>query len=261
MNDILHKIIATKRDELAHDKQVRPLEYLLDKIAEHAYTPRPMCEALAASPSGIIAEFKRRSPSKGWINADADPATIARAYTAGGATAMSVLTDATYFGGSRADFRQVRATTSLPLLRKEFIIDPYQLYVSATLRADAVLLIASALERSQCAELAALARELGLQTLLEIHTADELAYLTPDITMLGVNNRHLGSFHTDPAVSLELASALPEGKVCVAESGLSHPAQVRSLREAGFRGFLMGEHFMRQADPEAALREFVSQIS
>jgi indole-3-glycerol phosphate synthase len=261
MVDILQKIIATKREEVAHDKQVRPLEYLLDKIAEHAYTPRSMRDALAASPSGIIAEFKRRSPSKGWINPDADPAAVAQAYTRGGATAMSVLTDATYFGGSRADFRQARAATELPLLRKEFIFDPYQVYVSASLRADAILLIASVLEPAQCADLAALAHELGMQTLLEVHTAAELDRFSPCIDMLGVNNRHLGSFHTDPAVSLELASSLPTSVLRIAESGLTDADEVRRLRRAGFSGFLMGEHFMRQADPEAALAAFTARVA
>ena len=268
--DILEQIIATKRRELHFGKR------------------RSLKKALAESPTGIIAEFKRKSPSKGWIREEALPEEVVPAYAAAGAAAVSILTDESYFGGSLEFIRRVRPLVDLPILRKDFIIDPYQLYQAAEAGADAVLLIAACLDRADCAALTAEAHRLGLEVLLEIHSPEELDYVTPGVDVVGVNNRHLGSFVTDVQTSFDMvplcAQALRRaepklvfrqtcpknnfgppareatGPVLISESGISDPAMVRALREAGFRGFLMGEHFMRQSDPGAALATFIEAI-
>jgi indole-3-glycerol phosphate synthase len=239
--DILETIIATKRQELTFERR------------------RSLRQALADSPTGIIAEFKRKSPSKGWIHADARPEEVVPAYAAAGAAALSILTDESYFGGSLEYIRRVRPLVDIPILRKDFIIDPYQLYQAAEAGADAVLLIAACLNRATCASLLAEAHRLGLEVLLEIHSPEELGHITPEVDVVGVNNRHLGSFVTDVKTSFELAPLLKD-KLFVSESGISDPATVRALREAGFRGFLMGEHFMRQPDPGAALATFIEAL-
>ena len=249
--DILETIIATKREELAGATEKK----------------RSLRQALAASPSGIIAEFKRKSPSKGWIHADAVPEQVVPAYAAAGAAALSVLTDESYFGGSLDFIRRVRPLVDIPILRKDFIIDPFQLAEAKLAGADAVLLIAACLSRTDCAALLAEAHRLGLEVLLEIHSPEELDYITPDVDVVGVNNRHLGTFVTDVQTSLDLAPLLAQrtpthatGPVFVSESGISDPATVRALREAGFRGFLMGENFMKQPDPGAALGAFIQAL-
>ena len=249
--DILETILATKRRELTFGKR------------------RSLKQALLDSPTGIIAEFKRKSPSKGWIHADARPEAVVPAYAAAGAAALSILTDESYFGGSLDYIRQVRPLVDLPILRKDFIIDPYQLYQAAEAGADAVLLIAACLSRADCAALTAEAHRLGLEVLLEIHDAAELDYVSPEVDVVGVNNRHLGSFVTDVQTSFDLAPLLPPpsttpaqatGTVFVSESGIGDPETVRKLRAAGFRGFLMGEHFMKNPDPGAALADFIRAI-
>ena len=249
--DILETILATKRRELTFGKR------------------RSLKQALLDSPTGIIAEFKRKSPSKGWIHADARPDAVVPAYAAAGAAALSILTDESYFGGSLDYIRQVRPLVDLPILRKDFIIDPYQLYEAREAGADAVLLIAACLSRADCAALTAEAHRLGLEVLLEIHDASELDYVSPEVDVVGVNNRHLGSFVTDVQTSFGLAPLLSQpsttptqatGPVFVSESGIGDPETVRKLRAAGFRGFLMGEHFMKNPDPGAALADFIRAI-
>ena len=255
--DILAEIIQTKRQELA--ARVIPLEG-----AQGVRTKTvSLRQALMESPTGIIAEFKRKSPSRGWIHADARPEEVVPAYAAAGATALSILTDETYFGGSLDFIRRVRPLVDLPILRKDFIIDPVQLVEARQAGADAVLLIAACLGRGDCAALTAEAHRLGLEVLLEIHSAGELDYVTPDVDVVGVNNRHLGSFVTDVRTSFGLApllSRIPGEPVLVSESGLGDPATVRALRDAGFRGFLMGEHFMKQTDPGAALATLIQAL-
>ena len=243
--DILEQIIETKRQELSFGKR------------------RSLKQALLASETGIIAEFKRKSPSKGWIHADAFPEEVVPAYAAAGAAALSVLTDEQYFGGSLDFIRRVRPLVDIPILRKDFIIDPYQLYQAREAGADAVLLIAACLSREACAALLAEAHRLGLEVLLEVHNPEELDYITPDVDVVGVNNRHLGSFVTDVQTSFDMAPLLAgeaTGPVIVSESGISDPATVRALREAGYRGFLMGENFMKEPDPGAALATFIQAI-
>lgn len=255
MQDILQEIVATKRLEVASAKA---------KL-------RSMKQRLAESQSGIIAEFKRKSPSKGWIHVDALPELVVPQYASGGACAVSILTDHEYFGGSIDFIRRVRdLVPDLPLLRKEFIIDPYQLYEAKVMGADAVLLIAADLTLPQYAELLVIAHDLGLEVLLEVHDASELSYLQAGIPdMLGVNNRSLGTFHTDVQHSFDIARQmqqvvehLPESArpLLVSESGISCPDIVSRLRQVGFRGFLIGECFMKEAAPGAALTQFVSQL-
>lgn len=274
--DILDEIVANKREEVAIQQRALSCDYLRELTQEKierdgAKKLRSMKAALAASPSGIIAEFKRKSPSKGWIHADARPEEVVPAYSAAGAAALSVLTDEKYFGGQLEYVRQVRPLVGeTPVLRKEFIIDEYQLWEARLYGADAVLLIAADLPPALYADLTARAHDLGLEVLLEVHDPSELAYLqwaVPD--MLGVNNRSLGTFHTDVQHSFDIArlmqesvSSLPEAErpLLVSESGISDPAVVRRLREVGFRGFLIGECFMRDADPGQALRAFIQEL-
>ena len=261
MKDILQDIIANKRIEVERQKQAVRLQTLLGLGGERLEHPaRSMRAALAASSSGIIAEFKRKSPSKGWLHPDAAIADVLPAYEKGGASACSVLTDSNFFGGSLGDLCKARSLVGLPLLRKDFIIDEYQLYQACIVGADAVLLIAAALRKEQCSMLAAKAHELKLEVLLEIHSEQELEYIEDNIDMVGVNNRNLGTFHTDVENSFRLAEKLPKEMLLVSESGISSPQSVRQLRAAGFRGFLIGENFMKTPQPGNALKEFISKL-
>lgn len=260
MKDILSEIIANKRFEVDLQKQAISIEQLQEGISE-VPTSRSMKQALASSASGIIAEFKRRSPSKGWIKEEACPEEIVPSYAAAGASALSILTDEKFFGGSLKDIRTARPLVEIPILRKDFIIDEYQLYQARIIGADAVLLIAAALEQTQCRALADKAHELGLEVLLEIHCVDELPYIYNGIDMVGINNRNLGSFHTDVANSFRLAEQLPKDTVLVSESGISRPETICGLRQAGFSGFLIGETFMRTGKPADTLKDFISQLN
>ena len=260
MEDILSEIIANKRKEVDLQKQAISIEQLSEGIGDLLPTSS-MKQAIASSPTGIIAEFKRRSPSKGWIKENARPEEIVPAYAASGASAVSILTDEIFFGGTLRDIRTVRPLINLPILRKDFIIDEYQLYQARIVGADAVLLIAAALEQTQCRALADKAHELGLEVLLEIHNTDELPYIYKDIDMVGINNRNLGSFHTDVANSFRLAEQLPQDTILVSESGISQPVTVSKLHDAGFRGFLIGETFMRTEKPAETLKGFISQVN
>jgi len=264
MADILETIVAHKRVELAQAKERLPLSALERKM-EQQPLPRPtrsMSQALAESATGIIAEMKRKSPSKGWIKEDADTAHIPADYAQAGASALSILTDEQFFGGKLEFLANARKQVSAtPLLRKDFIIDPYQLFEASLAGADAVLLIAACLKPQECKDLASLAHDLNLQVLLEVHQEQELDYVGENVDMVGVNNRNLGTFHTDVQNSFRLASKLPKEFVLVSESGISAPETIIQLRQAGFRGFLIGETFMRQPNPAAALAQFIQQIN
>lgn len=255
MADILEEIIADKRADLAATRK----------------KSRSMKRSLAESSSGIIAEFKRKSPSKGWIHADAKAEVVVPQYAEGGASAVSILTNEKYFGGSPAFIQAVRASVpDLPILRKEFIIDEYQVYEAKAIGADAILLIAAALTPDHYSALLHTAHSLGLEVLLEVHAPEELSYLDAGIPdMLGVNNRSLGTFHTDVNHSFEIARQMQaavahlsdaERPVLVSESGISSPDIVRQLRSVGFRGFLIGECFMKEKEPGEALRQFISRL-
>ena len=258
--DILEQIIATKRLELPKIKAA--VQALSDDDMARLTAPKPsLRQALINSPTGIIAEFKRRSPSKGWIKEDGRADVIPLSYQQNGAAALSILTDEQYFGGHDDYIRQARKSgVTLPVLYKNFIIDEAQLYAAAACGASAVLLIAACLTKAQCQMLLQKAHELQLEVLLEMHSEAELEYATLNPDVCGINNRNLGSFVTDVENSFRLAELLPKDAVKVSESGISNPDTVRSLRQAGFHGFLIGENFMKTDDPGIALNEFISKI-
>lgn len=283
MKDILSEIIAHKRVEVEQQKQAvseEALKQQVERLMQEGGQQRggSMKQSLAASPTGIIAEFKRRSPSKGWIKESAQADLIPPAYEAAGAGALSILTDEKFFGGSLRDIRTARPLVNIPILRKDFIIDPYQLLQARIVGADAVLLIAACLSLEECGMLATQAHTLGLEVLLEIHSPEELAYAALEVDMVGVNNRNLGSFITDVENSFRIAEALRRavggraaGKTAeptagaapllVSESGISHPDTIRNLRAAGFRGFLIGETFMKTEEPGKTLKEMIDSVT
>lgn len=261
--DILQEIVAHKRIEVERFKQQLPPSVLyaqVEQMLEHNHVAS-MRQALLSSDSGIIAEFKRRSPSKGWIKANGRPDEIPLSYERHGAAAISILTDESYFGGSD-DFICIARDSGvqIPILYKNFIVDEYQLFQARKCGASAVLLIAADLSFAECRSLNKMAHELGLEVLLEMHSEDELDYVETEPDMYGVNNRHLGSFVTDVQSSFMLASRLPADGCKVSESGLSDPETVKMLRSIGYNGFLMGEHFMKMPDPGLALQDFITHL-
>ncbi|MDR3297252.1 MAG: indole-3-glycerol phosphate synthase TrpC [Prevotellaceae bacterium] len=259
---ILQKIIEQKRLEVAQQKARQPLRQLADELAAQGVISHlSFAQALTQSRSGIIAEFKRKSPSKGWIHPDAPLARVVNGYQQAGAAAISVLTDETFFGGSLADFREARQTLHIPLLRKDFIVDEYQVFQSALMGADVILLIAAALSLDEVQRFGQLAHQLGMETLLEIHCEAELdhAQLRDAVDVVGVNNRDLATFTTDTNRSAELAPKIAHA-VKISESGIAHPQTVKTLRQLGFRGFLMGENFMKTERPEATLEAFIQSV-
>jgi len=262
MADILEEIVANKRKEVEVFKQELPFALLEERVNNiKGGLSISMSANLRSSGSGIIAEFKRKSPSKGWFSKEASIKVIGKSYEENGATAMSVLTDTKYFGGSHQDLTDARmADIKLPILYKNFIIDEYQLYQARLYQANTVLLIAACLSKDECRQLIAKAHALGLEVLLEMHTEAETEYAELEPDMCGINNRNLGTFVTDVNNSIRLAGLLPDNIVKVSESGLSNPETVKMLRGLGFRGFLMGEHFMTQPDPGAALSQFIAKL-
>jgi indole-3-glycerol phosphate synthase len=264
MPDILQDIIAHKRIEVAKQRSQVPLNVLEGQLsAAMRRQTISMRAALSSSTTGIIAEFKRKSPSKGWIFPDAKIEEVLPAYELAGAAACSVLTDQTFFGGSLEDLRMARTLVNLPLLRKEFIIDPYQLIEARVTGADAVLLIAAVMSPEECLALAEEAYSLQMEVLLEVHSENELGHLNRYIDMLGINNRNLGTFETSLNHSFMLAEKILQlnSKVLmVSESGISKPETVTDLRKHGFRGFLIGEAFMRNGTPGESLAEFVKRL-
>ena len=245
MKDILEQIIVHKREEI-----------------EQLCASKPsLREALLQSDTGIIAEFKRRSPSKGWIKEEGRADIIPLSYQQNGAAALSILTDEHYFGGSDDFIRQARKSgVTLPVLYKNFVIDEAQLYAAALCGASAVLLIAACLSKQACAALMNKAHALGLEVLLEMHSEAELEYAELGPDLCGINNRNLGSFVTDVDNSFRLAELLPNDAVKVSESGISDPATVKALRQAGYSGFLIGETFMKTSTPGDALADFISKL-
>ncbi len=260
MSNILHKIIANKQVEIARQKTILPIDRLEKEIAQSTIKTLSFKEALETSSTGIIAEFKRRSPSRDWIFKDAKVEEVIPFYAQNGATAISVLTDMDFFGGSLADLQQAQSLTNTPLLRKDFMIDEYQLYQAKALGASAILLIASALTVSETKQLANKAKQLGLDVLLEIHNEQELNHINENIDVVGVNNRNLGTFTTDVQISFDLADKIPTDFVKISESGISQPQTVKDLQAVGYKGFLMGENFMKTNNPGKALYEFIVQL-
>lgn len=254
MSDILARIVARKRDEVVARRAARPLASLR-RAAEAAPPPRGFRAALEASRPAVIAELKRASPSAGTIRADFDPVAIAKSYRDAGATCLSVLTDEPFFQGADCHLRAARGACALPVLRKDFVIDPYQVYETRALGADCLLLIVAALDAGRLAELAMLAREVGLDALVEVHDRRELDIaLAADPTLVGINNRDLKTFETSLETTVSLAPGMPDGVTVVAESGIRTAAEVRRLRAVGVEAFLVGTALLREADPGAALR-------
>ena len=257
--NILEQIIADKRKEVAAKKQMISIASY-EQIPLFSKERKSLRQSLLKPDStGIIAEFKRRSPSKGIINANADVASITAAY-AQHAAGISVLTDESYFGGSNNDLITAREAVNIPLLRKDFIIDEYQLYEAKAIGADVILLIAACLSKQQVKQFAQKAEDLSLEVLLEIHNEEELDHICDDVTMVGVNNRNLKTFEVDINTSLDLINKLSNEKPAVAESGISEIKTIVTLRSAGFKGFLIGENFMKHAEPSVAFSQFVNQL-
>lgn len=259
MSDILNTILARKADEVAARRAQMPLEELKARLAD-ASPVRGFASALrasiAAGDAAVIAEVKKASPSKGIIRPDFQPADIAVSYEFGGASCLSVLTDVDFFQGSDAYLQQAREACTLPVLRKDFTVDPYQVYEARVLGADCILLIVAALDDGQLVELSDLALQLGMDVLVEVHDIDELERaLQVPAPLLGINNRNLRTFEVSLQTTLEMKSAVPRDRVLITESGIVTAADVATMRQAGVHGFLVGETFMRAPEPGEALRE------
>ena len=257
MTDILEKIVSHKRDRLNDAKRNLPIAELIASLPEVKPGSR-FINSLKREGVNIIAEIKRRSPSKGVIRENFDHLSIARNYSKNGAAAISVLTEEDFFDGSLDYLKEVRTITGLPLLRKDFIFDDYQIYEALAAGADAVLLIAAMLDGAHFNDLLQQAHHLGLDVLVEIHDREELdKVINYDVRMLGINNRNLRTFSTSLETSLELAADLPDSVTMVSESGIRTRDDIRRLRAAGFSAFLIGEELMRASDEGAALRDLI----
>ena len=257
MSDILTRILVVKREEIAARQSAKPLAAVRAE-AERAAPVRDFEAALraklAAGRAGVIAESKKASPSKGLLRADYDPAFNARSYEQGGAACLSVLTDALFFQGSDAHLQAAHGACALPVLRKDFTLDPYQVYEARALGADAILLIVAALELARLQELEAVAQSVGLAVLVEVHDAAELDHaLALKSPLLGINNRNLRTFETTLDTTLSLLPKVPKDRLVITESGILAPPDVARMRAAGVNAFLVGEAFMRAADPGAEL--------
>lgn len=258
MSSILDRIIVTKHEEIAQAMRERSLAAMRAAAEARADRPRGFVRAIEAAMvqgrSAVIAEAKRASPSKGILREDFRPAEIAASYARAGAACLSVLTDRSYFEGTPAYLEAARAACALPAIRKDFIVDPYQVYEAAAMGADAILLIVAVLEVNQMRALEALAHELGLDVLVEAHDARELeAALTLRTPLIGINNRNLHTFEVSLATTLDLLTRIPKDRIVVTESGISTREDVARMRANGVHAFLVGEAFMREPDPGAAL--------
>lgn len=259
--DILNEIIAYKQKEVAESKSLFPTKLLEQSLYFEGKPISLKKYLLREDKSGIIAEFKRQSPSKGVINAHAKVERTTIGYMQAGASALSVLTDKKFFGGSSSDLMVARKFNFCPVLRKDFIIDEYQIIEAKSIGADAILLIAAALEPAKLKELAAFAKSLDLEVLMEVHNEEELEQnLNEHLDIVGVNNRNLKTFEVSIETSKALASLIPDEFVKISESGISDPASIIELRNYGFKGFLIGETFMKTARPELAAADFIEKV-
>ncbi|MHA4869401.1 indole-3-glycerol phosphate synthase TrpC [Duganella sp. PWIR1] len=261
MSDILNKILAVKADEVAAAKKYRSLTSLRDEVESNAELraglrgfEASLRAKIAAGKAGVITEIKKASPSKGVLRADFRPADIAASYESNGSACLSVLTDEQFFQGSVAYLQQARGACALPVLRKDFMVDIYQIYEARAMGADAILLIVSALDHGLMAEMEAVAQELGMDVLVETHDGDELtAALKLNTKLVGVNNRNLRTFEVSLENTLALLDRMPPEKMVITESGILTPADVKRMRDANVHAFLVGEAFMRAQDPGAEL--------
>ncbi len=259
MANILDTIVASKFGEVEQAKAAVSAAQLEQSPFFSRSTLSLKASLSDPELTGIIAEFKRRSPSKGLFLADADPVKITEAYTAAGASGLSVLTDHAFFGGSREDLIRARVN-SIPVLRKDFMIDEYQIVEARSMGADVILLIAACLQPAQVQSMARFAHSLGLEVLLEIHNEDELRHICDEVDLVGVNNRDLKTFTVDIDTSIRLGAQIPAGKTKISESGISDVTTIALLKDHGFEGFLLGEAFMKEPDPAIAFTRFVHQL-
>ena len=260
MSNILDKILATKRDEIRLTSSYRPIEDLQREVGGAPMVrnfEQAIRNKIANGESAVIAEIKKASPSKGVIREQFDPITIAQTYEQNGAACLSVLTDRDYFMGASEYLVAARSATQLPVLRKDFIVDPYQIFEARCMGADCILLIVAALEQSQMLELERVATQLGMSVLVEAHSQEEFERaIQLETSLIGVNNRDLRTFETSLETTFGLISALPEDRILITESGIHDRADVTFMRERGVFAFLVGEAFMRQPDPGEALKSF-----
>ena len=255
---ILREIVLNKRKEIDFLKKNRPIS----KIEKSQYFNREVISLKKSliEKSGIISEFKRKSPSKPNINLDAEVITITRGYELSNSSGISILTDSKYFGGSNEDITSVRSEINIPILRKDFILDEYQIIESKSLGADVILLIAASLSKEDVKNLSRFAKTFDLQVILEIHSEDELSYLCDSIDVVGVNNRNLKNFETDINNSINIAGMIPSSFLKISESGISTSKEILRLKEYGFDGFLIGENFMKKEDPVFACNDFIKKL-
>ena len=259
--NILDKIVLRKKVEVAHAKQQVTVKEL-ESAANFDRMPHSFKNFLLDKQrSGIIAEFKRKSPSKGIINDKVRVSKVTTDYAAAGASALSVLTDRDFFMGRKADLKRARSVNNIPVLRKDFMIDEYQVIEAKSLGADIILLIAAILTPAEIDKLATLAKSIGLNVLLEVHNLEELERsIHPNLDAIGVNNRNLADFSVSVETSYKLAKHIPAEFMKISESAISDPATIRHLKLEGYNGFLIGETFMKQEDPGQAMRDFVAQL-
>jgi|TARA_B110000977_G_scaffold78498_1_gene105646 indole-3-glycerol phosphate synthase len=261
MNSILDRIVTDKHTEVALRKQLIPIKQLEHSVLFEHQSPS-LSTRLINSTSGLITEHKRRSPSKDCINQNLNVQDVAKGYETAGACGMSVLTDMKYFGGSLEDLLNSRASCEIPLLRKEFIIDTYQIVEAKAYGADVILLIAAILSRDEIQAFSRLAQSLGMEVLLEIHNEDELQKsIMPSLNMIGVNNRNLKTFEVSLETSRTLSGLIPDEFVKISESGIRTVEDIKSLQPYGYKGFLIGENFMKTENPGAAAADFINLLN
>lgn len=261
MKTILDEIIAYKKQEVTEKKSLYPTKLLEQSIYFETPTVSLKQFLRRCDKQGIIAEFKRQSPSKGIINAYAKVEEVSIGYMQAGASALSVLTDQKFFGGKNQDLTEARTYNYAPILNKNFVIDEYQIVEAKSIGADVILLIAECLTQQEVQRLASFAKQLGLEVLMELHQVEQLDKLCPEVDLVGVNNRDLKTFKVDLENSMKIAQMLPSDMIKVAESGLSSPDTVVLLKEHGFEGFLIGEYFMKHARPQEACSKFIQAVA
>jgi len=259
MMSILDDIVAYKRSEVEKRKKEVSLEELQNREFFSREIHSLKQSLLDESRTGIIAEFKRKSPSKGVINNQADVREVTEAYTKAGAAALSILTDEQFFGGNETDLLRARIH-EVPILRKDFIIDPFQVAESRAMGADVILLIAACLSPAEVKNLATYARKLELEVLLELHDEEELAHICDEVDVVGINNRNLKTFEVNIERSLQMAAKIPQDKIKIAESGINKVEDILLFRKHGFKGFLIGEHFMKEKNPGEEFKAFVEEL-
>jgi indole-3-glycerol phosphate synthase len=260
VKNILDRIVVDIKEKVETAKRKVPVKQLQSSPLFDRECFSMKKAILAEGASGVIAEFKRRSPSKGVINGEADVKTVVSGYQEAGASCVSILTNSTFFGGCNEYLTAARSVLTIPILRKEFIVDEYQIIEAKSIGADFILLIAEILTKKEVKQFTTLAHSLGLEVLLELHGEDQVHKIIPELDAVGINNRNLKNFEVDIDRSISMAKKLPANTIKIAESGLSDPAVAIRMRESGFLGFLVGEQFMKQDVPEIGCREFISQL-